>query len=100
MKNKVEFNTLQITIIHIEMKITTNANVLQTNESKVRQSQQNVLILGEWAWSRSNQGANQEPKPTPNCYNFYKHEGHAFINFPFIKTDVEDAMINHFQTKV
>jgi hypothetical protein len=100
MKNKVEFNILQIIIIHIEMKIITNANVLQTSESRVRQSQQNVLILEELAWSRSNQGAYQEPKPTPNCYRFYKHEGHAFINCPFIKKNVQDAMINHFQIKM
>jgi hypothetical protein len=78
------------------LKITINANVLQTSESKVRQSQQNVLLLGEWVWSRSNQGVDQEPKPTPNCYSFYKHEHHAFIDCPFIKKDVHDAMIeNH-----
>jgi hypothetical protein len=100
MKNKVKFNIPQITVIHTKMKIIINANILQTIESKVRQSQQNVLLFGELAWSRSNQGAYQEPKPTPNCYSFYKHEGHVFINCLFIKKDVQDAMINHFQIKM
>ncbi len=82
------------------MKITTNANVLQTNEFRVKQSQQNVLLLREWVWSRFNQGVNQKPKPSPNCYSFYKHERHAFIDCPFINKDVQDAMINQFQTKI
>jgi hypothetical protein len=37
---------------------TTNANVLQTSEYKVKQSWQNIILLGEWVWNKSHQGVN------------------------------------------
>jgi hypothetical protein len=58
MENRIERNIPPIIIINIEMKTITSANVLQTNESKVRQNQQNVFLLGKWLWSRFDQGAN------------------------------------------
>ncbi len=59
-----------VTLINVRMKAPTSANVLQNNESKVRHCWQNILLHGEWVWSRSNQGAYQKPIPTPKCCSF------------------------------
>jgi hypothetical protein len=47
------------------MKTTSIVNVLQTNESKVMQSQQYIFLPREQIWSRYDQGVNQKAKPTP-----------------------------------
>jgi len=47
------------------MKTTSIVNVLQTNESKVMQSQQYIFLPREQIWSRYDQGVDQKPKPTP-----------------------------------
>jgi len=54
------------------MKTTMNANVLKTNESRVRQRQQKQNLHGEHIWNRFNQSVDQEPKHTPNHYSFYR----------------------------
>ncbi len=46
LENKVECNTPPITLIHTKMRIITSVYVLQTNESMVKQSWQNILLLG------------------------------------------------------
>jgi hypothetical protein len=65
------------------MKAITNANVLQTNESRVRKSWQIVLLFKEQVWSRYDQSAYQESKLAPNRYNFYRKGGHAFTKMSF-----------------
>jgi hypothetical protein len=67
------------------METITNANVLQINEYKVRQNWQIILLLREQVWSRYDQSAHQESKPTPNHYIFCRKEGHAFTKCLFIE---------------
>ncbi len=67
---RIECNTPPIIVIHIEMRTKISVNVLQTNEFRVRQSQQNVLLLREQIWSKFNQGEGQKPKLMTNCYSF------------------------------
>jgi hypothetical protein len=74
-----------VTINNARMKATTSANVLQHNESRVKQSWQNILIPRKWVWSKIVQGANLEPKLTLNCYSFCKHEGHVLTICPLIE---------------
>jgi hypothetical protein len=60
-----------VTLINVRMKATTNVNVLQNIESKVKHSQQNILLPGYfYLESRSNQGVDQKPRPTPKCCSF------------------------------
>ncbi len=70
------------------MKVVTNANVLQTNEYKVKQNWEIILLLREQVWSRYDQNAYQESKLTPNPYIFCRKEGHAFTKCIFIEKDV------------
>jgi hypothetical protein len=70
MEIRVECITPLLTINNARMKVTTNANVLEHNESRVKQSQQNILIPRKWVWSKFVQGANVELKPTLNYYSF------------------------------
>jgi hypothetical protein len=100
MEIRVECITPLLTTNNAKMKVTTNANVLEHNESRVKQSRQNILIPRKWVWSKFVQGANVELKPTLNYYSFCKHEGHVLTVCPFIEKDVWDAIINHFQTKI
>jgi hypothetical protein len=50
-------HTPPIIVINKEVKITTNANVLQTSEYKVKQSWQNIILFGEQVWNKFYQGA-------------------------------------------
>ncbi len=54
----------------------------------VMQSQQYIFLPRVQTWSRYDQGAHQEPKPTPNHCSFYRQKGHALTNYPFIEKDV------------
>jgi len=100
MEIKAECIIPLLTINNSRMKVTTSANVLQHNESSVKQSRLNILIPRKWVWSKFVQGANVEPKPTLNCYSFCKHEGHVLTICLFIEKHLRDVMINHFQAKI
>jgi hypothetical protein len=82
------------------MKAVTNSNFLQTNEYKVKQNWQVILLLKEQVWSRYDPSAYQESKLTPNPYNFCRKEGHALTKCIFMEKDVYDATINQFQTRL
>ncbi len=58
MENKAKRNTSLVTIISTWMKIIASVYILQISESKVKQSWQNIILLREKIWSRSNQSEN------------------------------------------
>ncbi len=72
METRVEHTILPIIVNNAIMVVVTSTNVLQNNETRVWWSWKNIFLLGEWVWSGSIQGANQEPNFTPNHCSFYK----------------------------
>jgi hypothetical protein len=47
----------------VKIIATTNANLLQNNEFKVKQSWKNILLLGEWVWNKVVQSSNRKLDP-------------------------------------
>lgn len=89
MEKKTKHNIPPIIVIKTKVNTTTNANVLQTSEYKVKQSWQNIILLGEWVWNKSHQGVNRKPKPTPNHCSLWKHKGHF-----------HDHVANHYEFNI
>ncbi len=63
MEIRIENNIPLSTLPNVKIIATTNANVLQNNEFKVRQSWQNIHLLGEWVWNKVVQNANNKLDP-------------------------------------